>query len=48
MEQHAKPRDNPHTYGHLIFDNESKIYTREKTVSSISGSGKTGQQQVKE
>ena len=26
----------------------SKIYTREKTVSSISGSGKTGQQQVKE
>ena len=48
MEQHTKPRDNPHTYGHLIFDKRSKIYNREKTVSSISGAGKTGQQQVKE
>ena len=48
MEQHTKPRDNPHTYGHLIFDKRSKIYNREKTVSLISGAGKTGQQQVKE
>ena len=31
---------NPHLYGHLIYDKETKIYNREKTVSSVSGAGK--------
>ena len=38
----------PHTYGHLIFDKGGKIYNGEKTASSISGAGKTGQLHVKE
>ena len=39
---------NPHTYGHLIFDKEASIYSGEKTASSISDAGKTGQLHVKE
>ena len=39
---------NPRTYGHLIFDKEARIYNGEKTASSISGAGKTGQLHVKE
>ena len=35
------PEINPHTYSHLIFDKEARIYNGEKTASSISGSGKT-------
>ena len=39
---------NPHTYGHLIFDRRQKIYNGEKTASSTSGAGKTGQLCIKE
>ena len=42
------PEINPHTYGHLIFEKEARIYNGEKTASSISGAGKTGQLHVKE
>ena len=42
------PEINPHTYGHLIFAKEARIYNGEKTVSSISGVEKTGQLHVKE
>ena len=41
------PQKNPRTYGHFIF-REARIYNGEKTVSSISGAGKTGQLHVKE
>ena len=39
---------NPCTYGHLIFIKEARIYSGEKTASSISGAGNTGQLHVKE
>ena len=42
------PETNPHTYGQLIYDKEARIYNGKKTVSSISGAGKTGQLHVKE
>ena len=48
VEQDRKPRDKPCTYGHLIFDKEARIYNGEKTASSTSGAGKTGQLHVKE
>ena len=39
---------NLRTYGQLINAKEARTYNGEKTVSSISGSGKTGQLHVKE
>ena len=39
---------NPHTYGHLTFDKEARIYNGEKTISLTSGAGKSGQPLVKE
>ena len=42
------PEINPRTYGHLIFVKEERIYNGEKTVSSVSGAGKTGELHVKE
>ena len=42
------PEINLHTYRHLIFDKGGKIYNGEKTFSSTSDAGKTGQPHVKE
>ena len=42
------PEINPCTYGQLIMTKEARIYNEEKTVSSRSGAGKTGQLHVKE
>ena len=42
------PEISPHTHGQLIYDKGGRIYNGEKTVSSISGAGKTGQLHVKE
>ena len=41
------PEINPRTYGHLYLIKEARIYNGEKTASSISGAGKTGQLHVK-
>ena len=41
------PEKSPHTYGHLMFDKGGKNIQWRKTVSSMSGVGKTGQLHVK-
>ena len=41
------PEINPRTYGHLILIEEARIYSGEKTGSSIIAAGKTGQVHVK-
>ena len=53
IQLHREPRDKPtHLYAHCLFiyffTKEAIIYNGEKTVSSISGAGKTGQLHVKE
>ena len=48
MEHDRMPEINPRTHGHLILIMEARIYSEEKTASSISGAGKTGQLHVKE
>ena len=35
------PNVNPHTCCHFIYTNEERMYNGEKTISSISGAGKT-------
>ena len=35
------PEINPHTYNQLIYDKRARIHNGEKTVSSISNTGKT-------
>ena len=47
MEQDKKPRDKP-THLWSTMTKEARIYNGEKTVSSISGAGKTEQLHVKE
>ena len=42
------PETNQHTYDHLIYDKETRIYSGQDTVSSISGAAKTGQLHVEE
>ena len=42
------PEINLCTYGQLIYDKGGKIHNGEKTVFSISGTGKTGWLHVKE
>ena len=42
------PEVNPSTCGQLIYAKETRTYSGEKTVSSISGAGKTGRLHVKE
>ena len=38
----VSPEKSPHLNGQLIYDKGDKIYSGEKTVSSINGVGKTG------
>ena len=48
MEQERKPRDKlTHIWSPYLLIKEASIYTGEKTASSISGAGKTGQVHVK-
>ena len=42
MEQKGKPRISPHLNGQLAYDKGDRIYSGEKTVSSINGVGETG------
>ena len=49
VEQDRMPRDSAHALvGTLSLTKEARIYHGEKTASSISGAGKTGQLHAKE
>ena len=49
MEHNRKPRyKSMHLWALGFFTKEARIYNEEKTVSSVSGSGETGQLCVKE
>ena len=49
VEQYRKSRDKPtHIWFTLVLIKEARIYYGEKTASSVSGAGKTGQLHVKE
>ena len=47
MNRIESPEINPHTYGQSLTK-EARICNGEKTVSSISGAGKSGQLYIKE
>ena len=48
MKQNRNPRSKPtHLIGQLIYNKEARIYNREKTIFSASGTGKTGQLHIK-
>ena len=49
MKQDRKPRNKPmHLWAILSLTKKARIYNGEKTASSISGAGKTGQLCIKE
>ena len=48
IEENKNPGINSHTYVQLTYNKEARMYHVEKTASSISGAGKTGQLHVKE
>ena len=49
MVQDRKPRDKPtHIWSPNLWTKEARTYNGEKTASSISGTGETGQLHVKE
>ena len=48
MEQDRKPKDKPMHLYTISLTREARIYNGERTASSISGAGKTGQLDVKE
>ena len=48
MEENRKPRNKPTYLWSINLTEEARIYNEEKTVSSVSGAGKTGQVHVKE
>ena len=48
MIQDRNPRDKPVHIWHVFMTKEERTYNGEKTASSISGAGKTGQLHVNE
>ena len=48
MEQDRKPRDKHTHLWSIIYEKGGQIHIGEKTASSVSGAGKTGQLHVKE
>ena len=48
MEQNREPRNKPMHIWSINFNRDLKMYSGEKTFSSINGDGKTGQPHAKE